>query len=271
MYPPITLARFQAARNGGAKRICFSSTHRTALKPDRNGRIAGYLNLPFVESIGKFLPWDLFPNKKGMHGGYYRSIIEKSEYDEIEGWIQEHGGLVFIKSALNSAVATCEHYTDSGRSKIGELEREAKYDGSVTARNKLVQIFIAVFDKLYRAKKIDAVVSVPPSTAGSTSLPNRLAAELAKHAGLPDLTGSIAWSRVKPSIKELPVDQKWAALEQVGLTIHGGFEGQNVLLIDDMYQSGATVHFVASALRDAGADDIHMLAVSKGRRDTDNQ
>ena len=69
----------------------------------------------------------------------------------------------------------------------------------------------------------------------------------------------------------LRVDQKWGALEEVGLTVGNAFEGKNILLIDDMYQSGSTAHFVGSKLRAAGVNDIHLLAVSKGRRDTDNR
>jgi predicted amidophosphoribosyltransferase len=86
-----------------------------------------------------------------------------------------------------------------------------------------------------------------------------------------DSTSSLHWDGPKPSIKELDVDEKWAALEEVGLTVNDAFEGKDVLLIDDMYQSGSTAHFVGSKIRAAGANDIHLLAVSKGRRDTDNR
>ena len=87
---------------------------------------------------------------------------------------------------------------------------------------------------------------------------------------IPDLTARANWAAPKPKIKELAVDDKWSALEQVGLQVGAEFVNKNLLLIDDMYQSGATAHFVGSHLRGAGADEIHLLAVSKGRRDTDN-
>ena len=79
------------------------------------------------------------------------------------------------------------------------------------------------------------------------------------------------WDGPKDKIKELAVDAKWAALEKVGLSVGSEVKDKNLLLIDDMYQSGATAHFVASRLRAAGANDIHVIAVSKGRRDTDNK
>jgi predicted amidophosphoribosyltransferase len=98
-----------------------------------------------------------------------------------------------------------------------------------------------------------------------------LAARLAERLGVSDLTGNLRWNGPKPSIKELNVDEKWAALDGVGLTADDVFAGKNVLLIDDMYQSGSTAHFVGGAIRSVGAIDLHLLAVSKGRRDTDNR
>jgi predicted amidophosphoribosyltransferase len=103
------------------------------------------------------------------------------------------------------------------------------------------------------------------------SLPNFLAQKLSDRLGLPDLTPALRWNGKKGQIKELKVDEKWHALEAVGMTVGDEVASKHLLLIDDMYQSGATAHFVASKLREAGANDLHLLCVSKGKRDTDNQ
>jgi predicted amidophosphoribosyltransferase len=180
--------------------------------------------------------------------------------------------LVFIRSALTTAVAVCEHYKDADhRSGIGALEHAAKYGGSNSAKQKLAEILQDVARRLYREDQIDVVASVPPSTAGAVGLPQFLASELGARMSVSDVTGAIKWNGPKPSLKELSVDEKWAALERVGTSIErSAVQGKSVLLVDDMYQSGTTVHFVGAALRAAGANDIHVLAVSKGRRDTDN-
>lgn len=44
----------------------------------------------------------------------------------------------------------------------------------------------------------------------------------------------------------------------------------SVILIDDKYQSGTTINFVASILRGAGAGAIYGLCIVKTARDTDN-
>jgi len=271
IYPPITLVGFQALRKKEPKRICFGSTHKGALKDNPNGHSAGFFNVPFIETIGALFPLRLFENTRGQYGGYYRTVTDSSEYSEIRAWISENSDVVFIRSLFNTAVAACEHYVSPDRrSKIGELEHTAKYEGNSAAKRQLVGILLEIYKRMHGSRKIDGILSVPPSVAGKQSLPNYLAAALAPLTGVPDLTDQLNWNGPKGSIKELGVDAKWGALEQVGMTVGEGVTGKNLLLVDDMYQSGATAHFVASQLRNAGANELHLLAVSKGRRDTDN-
>jgi predicted amidophosphoribosyltransferase len=272
MYPPITLAAFQALRAKEPKRICFGSVHKNALKNNPTGKSAGFFNVPFIETIGALFPLRLFENRKGQYGGYFRTVTDDSEFGEIRRWISENADVVFIRSLFNTAVAACEHYISTNRrSRIGELEHSAKYNNSSPAKAELIGILADIYKRMHGARRVDGILSVPPSVAGNQSLPNYLAAHLAAATGIPDLTDQLHWNGAKGSIKELDVDAKWGALEQVGMTVGEAVSGKNLLLIDDMYQSGATAHFVASRLRDAGANDLHLLAVSKGRRDTDNK
>ena len=271
MYPPITLESFQALRAKTPKRICFGSVHKDALKDNPNGKAAGFFNVPFIETIGDIFPWALFENKKGKFGGYYRTVTDDIEFGNITTWISENADVVFIRTLFKTAVAACEHYiAQDKRSKIGELEHSAKYENNLFAKNSLAEILHEIYNRMHTARQIDAIISVPPSMAGTQSLPNFLASELAARMKIPDLTKELSWKGKKDSIKELGVDEKWAALDKVGLSVGEAVAGKNILLIDDMYQSGATAHFVASKLREAGANDLHLIAVSKGRRDTDN-
>lgn len=271
MYPQITLAAFQELRATDKKRICFGSLHKNALKANAMGRAAGFFNVPFIETIGTLFPWKLFRNTD-QYGGYYRTVTDDGEFNEIRIWMSENADVVFIRSLFATAVAACEHYiSQDQRSRIGDLEHSAKWNGNASARDELVGILNFVFERMHANRQIDGILSVPPSTPGQQSLPNYLALKLAANASVPDLTSCISWNGPKGQIKELSVDKKWAALEKVGLTVTKEVAGKNLLLVDDMYQSGATAHFVASQLRAAGANDIHLLAVSKGRWDTDNK
>lgn len=273
IYPSITLAKFTALRETeDAKRICFGSLHKNALKRSDGSRSAGFFNVPFNETIGTIFPWDLFRNTKNQYGGYYRIVSDDEEFSEINQWLVENADVVFIKSLFSTAVAACEHYiTSERRSRVGELEHSAKYGNSSSAVDALVDILEDIYRRMHGKRRIDAIASIPPSKQGQISLPNLLASRLSERLEIIDLTGSVQWNGPKQSIKELDVDQKWVALENVGLTVGNAFAGKNVLLLDDMYQSGSTAHFVGSALRTAGVNDLHLLAVSKGRRDTDNR
>jgi len=272
LYPPITLATFEALRASDPKRICFGSTHRNALKRSSGSRSAGFFNVPFVETIGSVFPWELFRNTKGQYGGYFRTVSDDLEYNDINSWMTNNADVVFIRSLFKTAVAACEHYiSPDKRSEIGELEHSAKYDGNAESADKLIDILTEIYQRMHSGRRIDAIISVPPSVVGTTSLPNYIAAKLAARLNLEDLTAELRWEAKKPSIKELDVNAKWGALEAVGLSVSAAVEGKNLLLIDDMYQSGTTAHFVASRLRGAAANDLHLLAVSKGRRDTDNK
>lgn len=269
--PPISIERFMELRAMTPKRICFGTTHRTALKKVSGGQVFGFFNVPFLESIDEIFPWRLFKNTKGKFGGYYRAVSSDREYAEIKEWVSEREQIVFIRSLFKTALACCEHYVGEERSAIGEIERRAKYEADLHARQELVGILAQVYAQCLRNKRIQGVVSVPSSDPAAMSLPNFLAQKLSDRLELPDLTSALIWDGKKAPIKELKVDEKWHALDAVGLTIRGEIVSKNLLVIDDMYQSGATAHFIASKLREAGANDLHLLCVSKGKRDTDNQ
>jgi hypothetical protein len=181
LYPPITLERFRALRaSDDAKRICFGSIHKNALKRGDGGRSAGWFNVPFAETISSVFPWKLFRNTRGQFGGYYRVVSDDHEFSEISQWLAENADVVFIKSLFTTAVAACEHYiTPDRRSRIGELEHSAKYEGNTRACDALTDVLEGVYRRMHGGRNVDAIASIPPSKPGRSSLPNRLAASLA--------------------------------------------------------------------------------------------
>jgi Phosphoribosyl transferase domain len=266
---PITLERFNELRSAEPRRLCFGTTRK--LSRGTNGPATGFLNLNFRETIDRLLPWDL-ERFDGKFGRQYRRVIRsEAEYCAIEHWIGENADVVFIRSLLGVCVAAGEHQSAPGNhTVIGDLERRAKYTPDNDARANLLDRMEAIYRRLLGALEIDALCAVPPTNAGEFCLPVWLAAGLSQRMGVEDLSPSIGWTGTKPKMKEVDVDHKWATLESVGLTIGASVEGRRILIIDDLYQSGATVHFVASKLQSAGAAEMHCFAVVKSMRDTDN-
>jgi hypothetical protein len=229
------------------------------------------LSLNFDETIGRLFPWDL-ERHDGKFGRQFRRVIRsETEYGEIEGWIAANSEIVFIRSLLGTCVAASELQSTPGQhTEIGELERRAKYGADASARASLLERMVDVFHRLLEPLQIDAICAVPPSVAGEFSLPGWLASGLSEQLEIENLTPMIRWTGVKPKLKAVDVDHKWASLDDAGLTIDGRLEGRRILIVDDLYQSGATVHFVASRLQSAGAAEVHCFAVVKSMRDTDN-
>ena len=231
----------------------------------------GFFSVPFSETLSLLFPWAL-ERKIGIHGPYIRRVIRsEDEFARIEQWMDENNEVVFIRSLLDSCVACAEHQLpEGGRSHVGTLERAAKYQGSAGARSELTELMVDVAQRLWADKDLDAVCAVPPSTPGNLGLPAHLAKQVAAALDADDISDQVSWNGPKPSIKNVDMANKWAALDQVGLTIDEALTGRNVLIIDDMYQSGATIHYLASELQEAGAESVHCLSVVKARRDTDN-
>lgn len=263
--PKVTRKRFEALVALTPKRICFSRTHPNALKKAPSGPI-GYFNVPFSETISELFPWEIFKNKFG----YSRTIKSEAEFDAIAKWIAANREVVFVRSLLGSCIAACEHQGENGRSETGELEYRAKWHNDGESVSRLADILTKLFRSLHNDTGIDAICAIPSSTAGKDSLPCKLAAALSHQLEIENVTGRLSWNGKKETIKDKEADEKWAILESVGLTVEGTLDGRKILIVDDMYQSGATVHYVASRLQEAGATGLHCMAVSKSRGDKDN-
>jgi len=76
----------------------------------------------------------------------------------------------------------------------------------------------------------------------------------------------------KASVKEVALDEKWAAWESADLQVTSlDLAEKKIILIDDKYQSGTTIQFVGSVLQSHGASEVYGLSLVKTLRDTDNQ
>jgi predicted amidophosphoribosyltransferase len=79
----------------------------------------------------------------------------------------------------------------------------------------------------------------------------------------------------KKSAKNLTVDQKIAQWEKIaeagGIELSRSVRGCSVIVVDDLYQSGASLWSFAKYLKRNGAGAVVGLVCVKSLRDTDNQ
>lgn len=103
-------------------------------------------------------------------------------------------------------------------------------------------------------------------------LPSEIAKIVSQKVGKSDITSNFIFKNGKGKIKELPYGEKWDEWDKTGLTFNDPtlIAKKSVILIDDKYQSGSTISFVASKLQEAGAARIYGLSLVKTLSNDDN-
>lgn len=171
--------------------------------------------------------------------------------------------------ALRIHDARDEHGAGWAHSDIGKLVRAAKsYDLGSGDRRKAEQLASEMFYwveamPLYR----DAGVIVPAPSSNpdkAFDLPAFIADRLSAQMRRP--RGAIRSSNAVPQ-KKLGEHEKASADELARhYSVVGEVGGQTVLVIDDIYETGATVGAVAQVLRDAGAAAVLSLTATKAAK-----
>ena len=204
----------------------------------------------------------------------WRSIKTEAEFVAIQAWVQLQGTRVFLRDCLDLSVSLDQNFVDnqSGtHTVLGGLEARAKSRHDQDAIGALVDRYCEAIGDLPGYRDARHIAAVPSRPGKSYDLPTELAAQIAGRLNLVDLTPTFAFSGVKAATKTLDVDQKWKSWEKSGLRFDGALENTPpVILIDDKYQSGMSIQFVASRLYVAGAGEVFGLCAVKTLRDSDN-
>ncbi len=253
------------------RRICFSSTHSNALKRENGTRWIGKFSVPFSDTIKP-----IFEKETGLNlyykeefDNYWYSIRTEKEFEKIQNFIQKYYNVVFIKDTLALSIALGENIKDS-KTQIGELETKAKYGQDYNARKKLSELCINFISITPFYKNTKIICAIPSSDNSSESLPRYITNLVASNLNLNDISNNIMWKNNKQAAKELPFEKKWEALENANLIVNINLNKKTIILLDDLYQSGTTIQYVAMKLLAAGAKRIYGLTIVKSRRDTDN-
>jgi len=161
---------------------------------------------------------------------------------------------------------------------VGQLRGRAKpYDKSPSndcyaAANHLASMLLELVTTVDAYSETTIVVPMPPSSPQKDyDLPTLLAQQLA--ARWPRKDGCAAIRTVKPraQLKNVDLNAKLDALDGTLEVDPGMVAGEVVLLVDDLYQSGASMNFVAMKLQEAGAKAILGVAIEKTVRNDDNR
>lgn len=154
---------------------------------------------------------------------------------------------------------------DTVRSELGELLYRLKYRGDRAASIPLA----AVAAEFIRARRlpVDVIVPVPPSKVRSFQPLLAIASALAKELGAGYDARSLRKVKETAELKSVEeMAEREAALRGAFEVHEDALAGQRVLLLDDLYRSGASMSEAARTLRSRGRiASLVVLALTRTR------
>lgn len=161
---------------------------------------------------------------------------------------------------------------------VGQLRGRAKpYDRMPSAdchaaANELGSLLVEFLSRVAAYAPAEAVVAVPPSRSDKAyDLPRILAKDIALRWGRTDATDAVRTVKPRPQLKNLAVKEKLSALDGTVKVDPAMIGGRVILLVDDLYQSGISMNWVAMKILEAGATAVFGLAVEKTCRNDENR
>jgi predicted amidophosphoribosyltransferase len=115
----------------------------------------------------------------------------------------------------------------------------------------------------------DLIVPMPPSRKRGAYQPvPEIAAAIGVRLAKP-VVGAVSKIKDTPQLKDVfDYQERIKLLQDAFTTDENVVRGRRILLIDDLYRSGATANLVTQSLLSAGATAVYMLAMTKTRTRT---
>jgi len=153
---------------------------------------------------------------------------------------------------------------DTKRSELGELIFRLKNRSDKTTLEPIADT--AAEFVLASKIQFDALVPVPPSRRRAFQPVTEIATALGARLAKPVLMDVVTKVKETPELKDVFDFNERQKLLQGAFTVNQkAAQSQRLLLIDDLYRSGATAAIVANELTAAGASAVYFLAMTKTR------
>jgi competence protein ComFC len=153
---------------------------------------------------------------------------------------------------------------ESTRTELGELLYGLKYKGDQSAIEPIAQ---AVCDFVRGWNPgIDVIVPAPPSKPRAVQPLFQIADEVGRLLSLPVDKTSVHKDKATPELKNVDHAKRIELLGGAHSLVGDALRGRRVLLLDDLYQSGATLNAIARLLKEAGGvSAVSALALTRAR------
>jgi DNA-binding CsgD family transcriptional regulator len=151
---------------------------------------------------------------------------------------------------------------DWNRSETGEMAYRLKYQGDLSVLPLLVEQAIALIADHPELVQVNAVVPVPPSVPRANDPVSSFAKALAQKLGLPYLPVLVKSRQTAPQKEMHTLAQKQSNVAGA-FTIQAPVKGKRLLVVDDLYDSGATLLEIQRHLSRAGAVKVNVLTLTR--------
>lgn len=209
-----------------------------------------------------------------QYNNYYCFLRTPASLKAVEDWEKSQGSRVFIRNLLSSSLALDMNLISNqsaAKTECGRLEELAKHHADQSSVDKLASTSCATISEICYLREADLVCAVPAPASKPFDLPRRLAESISSQSKKANLTPYLSLDGKSKSAKDCAIEEKWDTWEASKLQLGNiDISGKSVILLDDKYQSGMTMHYIAAFLLGRGAREIHGLSMVKTLRDTDN-
>ncbi len=152
--------------------------------------------------------------------------------------------------------------SDWNRSETGQLTYRLKYQGDLSVLSRLAEMAQALMAEQPALAQADMVVPVPPSQERAVDPVRSFCSALARRLKLP-LELALVKTRQTDPQKELKTMPQKKANVAGAFGVKGDVRGKRVLVVDDLYNSGATMEEVARVLKAHGAKQVNVLTLTR--------
>jgi phosphoribosylpyrophosphate synthetase len=213
-----------------------------------------------------------FPDNQNQYDwGAFIHNTNASDQVIVAGFLELMKTVVFVADDLDQCFALSYHTTSGKRTEIGQLINESKpYTKPMQRKYKsnallLTHHYIQFIKRHARYQNLDMVLSIPALVGKGFDLPLFISQEIAKQAKIFDGNKILEKIRTTKPIKDCKTaEEKLQNLQNAfSVKYPEQIQGKNILVIDDIYQSGFTMHEVSSTLRTCGAKGIYGLVATK--------
>jgi len=214
---------------------------------------------------------------------YYTFLknVTDDQVEKVESWLELISPYIAIRDCLALTFALdydCqEGNPENPQTTIGKLRRNAKTYGqpatktAITAADELIKLCLNALQALTCYNSSTCVVAMPPSNPTKPfDLPSYIVHGISESLGKDNYSEHVKTIKARPSVRETPCHEKLPTIEGSVSVTPDVFDKQIVLLIDDLYQSGVTMNYVAMLMLESGAKKVFGLACEKTCRNDDN-